>query len=55
MVKQLEHYAKEAIDRNSAIVGAYESGEYSMKEIGRHFDLGVSTISGIVNDRKSKT
>ncbi len=55
MAKSIEHYAKKAIDRNSAIVEAYKSGGYSMKEIGQYFELGTSTISDIVNDRKSKT
>jgi putative transposase len=52
--KSLKDYAH-ACDRNTAIVTAYQSGGYTLKEIGEHFGLHYSTVSGIARDHKSKT
>ena len=37
--KPLEHYGRKFADRDTAIVQAYASGGYGMKEIGEHFGL----------------
>lgn len=52
--KSLKEYAR-ARDRNTAIAVAYRSGGYTLKEIGAHFGLHYSTVSGIVANQKSKT
>jgi REP element-mobilizing transposase RayT len=51
----LDDYEASSPDRNSAIVNAYQSGGYTLKEIGRHFGLHYSTVSGIVRNHKLKT
>ena len=53
--KPLEYYRRTSQDRNEAIKQAYQSGGYTLKAIGDHFGLHYSTVSGIVNDHKSKT
>lgn len=53
--KELEYYEVLSQDRNTAIVKAYRSGGYTMKEIGFHFGVHYSTVSGIVKNHKSKT
>lgn len=52
--KELFYYAQKYNSRNEAIIAAYASGGYSLKEVGDYFRLHYSTISGIVNDPKSK-
>jgi putative transposase len=39
-------------ERDEAILRAYASGGYSLKEIGDHFDLHYSRISRIVKKRR---
>jgi putative transposase len=51
----LDHYFTTNQDRNEAICIAYQSGGYTLKEIGDHCALHYSTVSGIVNHHKSKT
>jgi len=34
---------------------AYKSGGYTLKQIGDHFGLHYSTVSGIIRHHKSKT
>ncbi|MFW5444292.1 MAG: addiction module toxin RelE, partial [Methylococcaceae bacterium] len=53
--KTLSYYAKKYKVRNKAIFFAYASGGYSLKEVGDYFKLHYSTVSGIVNNHKSKT
>jgi len=53
--KELSYYAKKYKKRNDAIISAYGSGGYSLKEVGDYFKLHYSTISGIVKNHKSKT
>lgn len=55
MPKALSLYKKNASSRNAAIVEAYLSGDYSLKEVGDYFGLHYSTVSGIVKNHKSKT
>ncbi|MBI5891514.1 MAG: transposase [Nitrosomonadales bacterium] len=55
MAKPLEHYAARSKERDEAIVNAYHSGAYCMKEIGDHFGLHYSRVSRIIaNRRKAK-
>jgi putative transposase len=53
--RTLVDYKLSNADRNTAICKAYQSGGYTSKAIGEHFDLHYSTVSGIVRDNKSKT
>lgn len=48
VAKPLEYFSKKYRDRDTAIVQAYASGGYSMKEIGVHFGLHYSRISRII-------
>ena len=38
-----------------AIVTAYESGGYTLKELGNYLGLRYSMVSGVKKDHKSKT
>ena len=53
--KTLAYYEQGNTTRNSAIIEAYQSGGYTLKQIGDYFGLHYSTVSGIVRDHKSKT
>ncbi len=53
--KALGCYEASCRDRNLAICGAYRSGGYTLKEIGDHFGLHYSSVSGIIKNHKSKT
>jgi len=53
--KKMKYYAASSADRNTAIVRAYQSGGYTLKQVGDYFGLHYSTVSGIVNNHKSKT
>ena len=44
----LDHYARKHPDCNEAIMQAYASGGYGMKEIGDHFGLHYSRVSRII-------
>ena len=48
--KKLKYYKTSSHDRNSAIVSAYQSGGYTMKEIGEYFGVHYSTVSGIIKN-----
>jgi len=52
--KPLHYYEKKYSDRDTAILNAYASGGYSMKEIGGYFELHYSRISRIIK-AKGKT
>ncbi len=55
MAKPLEHYAASGSERDEAIINAYNSGAYGMKEIGDHFGLHYSRVSRIIaSQRKAK-
>ena len=53
--KELDYYEQKNVDRNSAICDAYQCGGYTLKEIGNHFGLHYSTVSGIIKHHKPKT
>ena len=53
--KSLAEYESLSNDRNTAIIRAYESGGYTLKEIGDYFGLHYSSVSGIIKNQKSKT
>jgi len=55
VAKDLSYYELNNSDRNKAIVEAYQSGGYTLKDIGEYFELHYSTVSGIVKNHKSKT
>lgn len=46
--KPLSHFAQQCPDRDSAIVAAYGSGGYTLKDIGDYFGLHYSRVSKIV-------
>jgi len=54
VAKALSYYEKNHSRRNDAIINAYESGGYSMKEIGEHFEIHYSRVSRIIK-AKGKT
>ncbi len=54
MAKELSYYAKKYPSRNDAIIAAYASNGYTLKEIGDYFNLHYSTVSGIVRNHKAK-
>ena len=51
--KPLKYYAEVSGGRDFAVRRAYESGGYSMREIGEYFGLHYSRVSRIIN-RKAK-
>ncbi len=52
--KPLADYAKKYNDRDTAICKSYESGGYSLKDIGEYYNLHYSRVSRIVK-AKNKT
>ena len=54
VAKPLTYYEKKYKDRNTAISKTYESGGYSLKEIGDYYKLHYSRVSRIVK-AKNKT
>jgi len=48
VAKSLAYYEKKYSDRNTAISKTYESGGYSLKEIGDYYNLHYSRVSRIV-------
>lgn len=54
MPKPLEHYQQNST-RDEAIVEAYQSGGYTMKEIGKHFGLSESMISRLLKHSRFKS
>jgi len=48
LAKPLTYFKESYGNRDAAIVKSFESGGYSMKEIGDYFDLHYSTVSRIV-------
>ncbi len=55
MAKPIDHYVKKSSSRDEAIIMAYDSGGYGMKEIGDHFGLHYSRVSRIISgQRKAK-
>ena len=48
MAKSLIEYEQQMPTRNEAIVEAYASGGYTLAELGTHFGLHYSTVSGII-------
>ena len=48
LAKPLIHYEKATPSRNEAIVAAWQSGGYKMKEIADHFNLHYSSVSKII-------
>lgn len=55
MPKSLDDYVQNTKSRNDAIVIAYAGGGYTLKEIGNHFGIHYTTVSGIVKNHRSKT
>jgi putative transposase len=52
LAKPLTEYAALYSDRDEAIVAVYASGGYTLKQIGKYFDLHYSRISRIVRRAK---
>jgi putative transposase len=55
VAKSLSEYQNLSTSRDQAIVMAYDSGGYKLKEIGDYFGLHYSRISRIVKKAKGKT
>jgi putative transposase len=45
---RLDEYQQQASTRNEAIIKAYQSGGYTMKQIGEYFNVHYSLVSQIV-------
>jgi transposase len=50
----LKDYQAQSNTRNEAIIKAYQSGGYTMKEIGVYFKIHYSVVSRIVSASKNK-
>lgn len=50
--KPLNEYEKTSTNRNTAIYAAYQSGGYSLKEVGDYFGLHYSRVSRILTEEK---
>ncbi len=50
--KPIGYYDNAHKHRNDAIVAAYGSGGYTLKEVGDYFGLHYSTVSGIIKNHK---
>jgi putative transposase len=48
----LDEYQQQSSTRNEAIIKAYQSGGYTMKQIGEHFKVHYSLVSRIVATSK---
>jgi len=53
--KPLKYYRENHSDRNAAIISAYKSEGYSMKEVGEYFGLSCSMVSRVLKYSKFKT
>jgi len=53
--KELSWYEKQTSTRNADIRLSYESGGYSMKEIGEYYKLHYSRVCRIIKMAKGKT
>lgn len=52
--RPLAYYSNNPRDRDEAIFKAYQSGGYSMKQIGDHFNLHYSRISRIIRRKEQE-
>ena len=52
--RPIADYEKQSQTRNEAICLAYQSGQYSLKDLGDYFDLHYSRISRIVKQSEAK-
>jgi len=50
--KPLEYYSNKNKTRNQCITAAYQSGGYSMKEVGEHFGVHYSSVSKIIKQMR---
>ncbi len=50
VAKSLDYYTNRYKDRNRAILEAYSSGAYSMKQIGEHVGLHYSRVSRVIGE-----
>jgi len=48
----LDEYQKKSATRNKAIIKAYKSGGYTMKQIGEYFKVHYSVVSRIIATSK---
>jgi len=51
--KKLEEYKGMSVNRNDAIVAAYQSGGYTMDKIANYFDCHYSTVSRVIAKYKT--
>jgi len=52
--RNLDEYADEAVDRNSAMASAYLEGGYRMNEIARRFGVHYATVSRAVKKKEKE-
>ena len=48
----LQHFEQQSINRDEGIIMAYNSGGFSMAEIGKHFSLHYSRVSRIIKKNR---
>ena len=48
VAKPLSYYESRSTNRDEVVYLAYQSGGYSMNEIGNYFDLHYSSVSKII-------
>jgi len=53
IAKPLTYYYEKYKQRNTGIIKAYQSGGYSMKEVGEHFGLHYSRVSRLIKNHES--
>ena len=51
--KPLEHYSKKYKTRDEGMIAAYQSGGFTLKEVGDHFDVHYSSVSKIITSAEN--
>ena len=54
VAKPISYYAENCLNRDESITKAYQSGAYSLKQIGDYFGLHYSRVSRIVKQTEAK-
>jgi hypothetical protein len=49
--QSIDYYEKKCKDRDQAMLAAYQSGGYSMKELANYFGLHYTSVSRIINGK----
>ncbi len=52
--KSLSYYAKTYLERDEALAQAYDSGHYTLKEVGTYFGVSYATVSRAVKKQEQR-